>query len=101
MRNTGSCHANPSLPIIVPLYVSNLAPRRIGSGFLIFNHFGIGLLDEHSDLREHFASPITQLADSRVYQSGSRACASHRRNLMSVILPNEAISLSGTGRPQP
>src|SRR5260370_40028970 len=45
--------------------------RRL-SPFHLLDHFGVGLLDEHSDPSEHLAPPIPQLLDSRIDQPRGR-----------------------------
>src|SRR5882672_11271360 len=68
----GEGHLHDILVRLTGADYSGVRPHRNPSPLPLLDHVGVGLLDENSDPSERFATPITQLLDSRIYQLRGR-----------------------------
>src|SRR5581483_3187574 len=56
---------------------SVVGPYRHSSPLPLFNHFGIGVLDQSSEPAEHLAPPIAELLNPRIDQLTRRLALLH------------------------
>src|SRR5437867_2397736 len=68
----GEGHLHDILVRLTGADYSGVRPHRNPSPLPLLDDFGVGLLDENSDPSERLATPVTQLLDSRIYQTRGR-----------------------------